>query len=95
MPHTDSAKKRLRQNEKRRAQNRAVKSDLRTHMKKLLKAVKEQDAAGAESQFRIVQKKLDKCAMRRYLHPNTAYRYKSRLARRIGKITAPGAPTEK
>lgn len=91
MPHTESAKKRLKQNEKRRTQNRSVKSDLRTHIKKLLKAVKDKDVAGAESHFRVVQKKLDKCAMRRYLHPNTAYRYKSRLARRIGKINAPTA----
>lgn len=88
MAHTNSAKKRQRQNEKRRAQNRSVKSDLRTHIKKLLKAVKEKDAQGAQSLFRTVQGKLDKCAMRRYLHPNTAHRYKSRLSKRVEAISS-------
>lgn len=88
MAHTTSAKKRHRQSVKRRAQNRAVRSDLRTHIKKLLKAVKDNDAEKAKDCFRVVQAKLDKCAMRRYLHPNTAYRYKSRLAKRMAVFAA-------
>ena len=88
MPHTESAKKRLRQNAKRRAQNRAVKSDLRTTFKKLLKTVKAGDAAGAGELLKVAFSKLDKCAARRYLHPNTAHRYKSRLTKRVTGIAA-------
>lgn len=87
MPHTESAKKRLRQGKKRRLQNRAVKSDLRTSIKKLLKSIKEGDAAKAGVDLKECFKKLDKCGARRYLHPNTANRYKSRLAKRVGHMT--------
>lgn len=87
MPHTESAKKRLRQNVKRRAQNRAVKSDLRTTFKKFLKTVKAGDKAGASELLKVAFSKLDKCAARRYLHPNTAHRYKSRLSKRVGGMS--------
>jgi small subunit ribosomal protein S20 len=83
MPHTKSAKKRQKQNLERRLRNRAVISDLRTNVKKLLRAVKDGNADEAKSQLSVVYKKLDKCAMRRYLHPNTAYRYKSRLTKKV------------
>jgi small subunit ribosomal protein S20 len=61
---------------------------LRTAIKKLLKLIKEGNAAGAQEQLRVCSGKLDKVAVRRYLHPNTAHRYKSRLAKRVGKMTA-------
>jgi len=88
MAHTESAKKRHRQSLKRRAQNRAVKSDLRTTFKKLLKTVKAGDTAAAGELLKVAFSKLDKCAVRRYLHPNTAHRYKSRLSKRVGGMAA-------
>lgn len=91
MPHTDSAKKRLRQNERRNLQNRSVKRDLRTHIKKVLQAVKDGKPQEAQDFLRLVYKKLDKCAVRRYLHPNTAHRYKSRLTKRVNAGAAPKA----
>ena len=86
MPHTKSAKKRLRQSQERRAHNRSIKSDLRTQIKKVLKAVKEGNGEEAREHLRLAYKKLDKCAARRYLHPNTAYRYKSRLTLRVNAM---------
>jgi small subunit ribosomal protein S20 len=91
MPHIESAKRRLRQNRKRRIQNRAVLSDLRTQIKKVLQAVKSGNADAAKVELSQAYKRLDKCALRRYLHPNTAYRYKSRLARRVNGLK-PAAP---
>ena len=87
MPHTESAKKRLRQSKVRRVRNRAVKSDLRSSIKKLLKAIKDGDATKAADELKVCFGKLDKCAVRRYLHPNTAHRYKSRLALRVKKLS--------
>ena len=52
MPHIDSAKKRLRQSVKRRLQNRSTLSDLRTQMKKVLKAIKDGNAAEAQCSSR-------------------------------------------
>lgn len=86
MPHTQSAKKRLKQNHERRLRNRAVISDLRTSVKKLLKSVKDGSVDEAKEQLKVVYKKLDKCALRRYLHPNTAHRYKSRLTKRVNSM---------
>lgn len=83
MPHLKSAKKRLRQSKTRRARNRAVLSDVRTQIKRVLRAVKDQKVAEAKDELKIAQKKLDKCGARHYLHPNTAKRLKSRLAHRV------------
>jgi small subunit ribosomal protein S20 len=92
MPHLKSAKKRLRQNLKRRDHNRAVKKAL----KKQLKSVFESSAgqAGAADQLKqdatAAIKKLDKAAARGIIHPNNAARKKSQIARFINKKSAAG-----
>ncbi|MFO0948225.1 MAG: 30S ribosomal protein S20 [Planctomycetota bacterium] len=86
MPHTKSAKKRLKQSRIRRASNRMVLNDLRTQIKKLLKAIKDNNVAEATDALTTVYKELDKAAARRYLHPNTAHRYKSRLTTRFNAL---------
>ena len=85
MPHLDSARKRLRQSTARNERNRATVKELKTQIKKLLKTIKtgEKDAAAAD--FKLTCSKLDKCATRRYIHPNVAARTKSRLAARLAK----------
>jgi small subunit ribosomal protein S20 len=79
MPHTHSAEKRLRQNEKRRLRNRAAKKAIRLQIKSFLAAVKGGGDAAAE--FKLAVKKLDKAAAKRVVHPNLAARKKSQLAR--------------
>lgn len=94
MPTTKSAKKRLRQNIARRLRNRAVKSSIRTEIRKLRDAVQSGDLAKAEQQYRLTAKKLDQAAARKVIHRNKAARTKSRLQRlmRAAKQAAP-APT--
>jgi small subunit ribosomal protein S20 len=79
MPHTSSAKKHVRQTEKRRLYNRAVKKAIKVQIKKVVEA-----AAGPVDQlrkeFQIAVKKLDKAAARRVVHANLASRKKSQLA---------------
>lgn len=58
MPHSVSAKKSLRQNLRNRERNRAAKSVIRLHIRKLLEAISANDAAAAKEQFRFVVKKL-------------------------------------
>jgi small subunit ribosomal protein S20 len=97
MPHLKSAKKRLRQNLKRRDHNRATKKAL----KKQLKAVFEvgSDKAGTPEQLKkeatAAVKKLDKAAAKRVIHRNTAARKKSQIARLINAKNKPAAPAEK
>lgn len=83
MPHTKSAKKSLRQDQKRRDRNRAVKKGLKTELKKFQMAVKAGNMDVAKTEFVAVVKKLDKAAARRVIHPNAAARKKSQLARQL------------
>lgn len=92
MPHTKSAKKRLRQTTKRRLHNRAVKKDVKIQVKKILAAPKDATVEQLEADLKLAAKKLDKAAAKRVLHPNTAARRKSRLARTLNARKAAAAP---
>lgn len=83
MPNSAGAKKRLRQSLDRRAHNRAVKSNLRTQIRKVREAISAGDVEKANAEFRVATKKLDKAASRNIIHPNAAARTKSRLSRTI------------
>lgn len=88
MAHSLSAKKRIRQNAKRRTMNRARKSQVKTQIKRFEAALDQGDAAAASEQFRLVVKKLDKVASTSTMHKRTAARKKSRLAKRLNGLTA-------
>ena len=88
MAHSLSAKKRIRQNAKRRVINRARKSMVKTQMKHFEAALKEGDADKAQEQFRLAAKKLDKVASTSTMHKNTAARVKSRMAKRLNAMDA-------
>jgi len=88
MANIASAKKRMRQNLKRRARNRAVKSATRTQVRKFLAALGAGDLQAAQDQFRLAARALDKAAGRGVLHKNTAAREKSRLAAKLNEALA-------
>src|SRR5437879_1922332 len=95
MPHTPSAKKNLRKIEKRRLRNRAVKKTIRTFCKRVEAAVEEGTAETMKAELVLAVKKLDKAAAKRVIHPNTAARKKSQLARLINaKAAAAPKPPE-
>jgi small subunit ribosomal protein S20 len=83
-----SAKKRIRQNAKRRTINRARKSQVRTQIKHFETALTQGDPGAADEQFRAVVKKLDKVASTSTMHKRTAARKKSRLAKRLNDLKA-------
>ncbi|HPU07515.1 MAG: 30S ribosomal protein S20 [Thermogutta sp.] len=95
MPNTKSAKKRLRQNIKRRAHNRSIKRSVRTQCRKVREAVAAGDLAKAEEEFRKAYRLLDRAGAKRIIHPNAAARTKSRLASAMRKArqSAVGAPS--
>ena len=78
--------KRNRQNEKRRARNKSVRSRLRTTLKKFDAAIEAGDRAEAESAYRDATRELDRAATRGVIHRNNAGNKKSRLARRLNGI---------
>ena len=91
MPHTPSAKKRLRQTAKRRLHNRAVKKAIRIQVKKLEAAVKQGPADQVQAELKQAIKRLDKAAARRVIHPNAAARKKSQLMRLAKAQSQPAA----
>jgi small subunit ribosomal protein S20 len=83
MPTTKSGKKRHRQSLERRAKNRAVKSAVKTQVRKVRAAVAAGDIAKAETELRLAATKLDRAGAKRVIHPNAAARTKSRLSHLI------------
>jgi len=92
MPHTKSAKKNLRKAQKRRLRNRATKRTIKTHCKRVIAAAEETPEKLRE-EFILAVRKLDKAAAKRIIHPNTAARKKSQLARLLNEKLAAGGTT--
>ncbi|MHC4293750.1 MAG: 30S ribosomal protein S20 [Planctomycetota bacterium] len=88
MAHSLSAKKRIRQNEKKRKINRARKSQVKTQIKHLETAIQNDDVDKAAEQYKLITKKLDKVASTSTMHKKTAARKKSRLAKRLNALKA-------
>jgi small subunit ribosomal protein S20 len=93
MPHTRSAKKSLRKNEKRRLRNRAAVKAIKTQLKKVMATSASGTLEELRKQYDLAAKKLDKAAAKRVIHPNLAARKKSQLARlvRAKEQAAPNA----
>ena len=83
MPTTKSAIKRLRQNERRRIRNKAVRSRLRTAVKKVRAATEPEQATEL---FREAARLLERAANRGLIHRNNAARSKSRLAAHVKRL---------
>lgn len=88
MANTDSARKRIRQTEKRMARNKARKSRVRTFVRKLEEAIASGDKAAAQEAFRAAQPEMQRAATKGTLHPNTVARKVSRLSARVKAIGA-------
>jgi len=84
--HSLSAKKRIKQNAKRRTTNRARKSQVKTQIKHFEDALSKGDIEGATEQLRTLSKKLDQTAATSTMHKKTAARKKSRLAKKLNAI---------
>jgi small subunit ribosomal protein S20 len=83
-----SSKKRARQAVLRNARNASQRSMLRTYVKKVLKAIQANDAAGAQEAYKAAEPILDRYSARGLIHKNKAARHKSRLTARIRAIAA-------
>ena len=91
MAHSLSAKKRARQNIKRRARNRARKETLKNQTRSFLTALAANDLGKAEVELRKTVQRLDKVAAKHTIHRNTASRKRSRLTLRLNALKAKGA----
>ena len=83
MPTHESAKKRLRQNEKRRQHNKQYKSRVRTMVEKVRDA---EDKEEAEELLRQAKSLLDRLASKGIIHKNKSARYKSDLEQHVNAL---------
>ena len=88
MANIKSAKKRAKQAVVRNLRNNSQRSQLRTAVKKVLKALEANDAAAAQDAFNVAQPILDRFSARGLIHRNKAARHKSRLTARIKALKA-------
>ena len=83
MANSAQAKKRARQAEVTRQRNASQKSELRTAVKKVRKAIATGDKTAAAKTFQESQAVMDSVADKRIVHKNMVSRTKSRLASAI------------
>ncbi len=88
MPNTQSAEKRIRQNVKRTARNRRVKSIVKTSIRRFEESLQAGDADAAKNNFLSATRLLDKAVAKGVIHKNTAARKKSQLARTLNRTAA-------
>ncbi|HEY7654582.1 MAG TPA: 30S ribosomal protein S20 [Methylomirabilota bacterium] len=82
MANTRSARKRIKQNEKRRLRNRSVRSAVRGSVKSAREALGGKAAESATAVGDAIRA-LDRAVTQGVIHRNTAARRKSALARRL------------
>jgi small subunit ribosomal protein S20 len=78
--------KRIATNEKARLRNKAVKSELRTHVRRVREAVAGGDKAAAAVALATASKKLDKAVSKGVIHQNQAANKKSALAKQVASL---------
>ena len=86
MANTKSQIKRNKQNEKARQRNKAVKSSLRTSIRKFREAADEGNLSEAETALHAACRQLDKAASKGVLHKNQAANRKSAIAKRYAEV---------
>lgn len=92
MAHSNQARKRTRQSEKRRIRNKSVKNEIKTLTKTLREKVGAKDLEGAKAVLRKVTSRLDKATKNHVFHRNSAARRKSAVATLVQRLaTPPGA----
>ena len=87
MPNIRSAAKRMRADAKRHQRNLEAKSKLKTLVRQFNHSVDAKQADQARKVFPQLVALLDQSAQKSILHRNTASRKKSRLARRLAKLS--------
>ena len=86
MANIKSQMKRIKTNEKSRLRNKAVKSELRTHVRNFRAAVAEGDAAKATELAAVANRALDKAVSKGVIHLNQAANRKSAISTAAAKL---------
>jgi len=83
LPHTKSSKKALRVSQRKRDQNKPVKSQVKTYVKRAEQLISSNELESAREAVKRAIAALDKAAQKGVIHPNNAARRKSRLMKKL------------
>jgi small subunit ribosomal protein S20 len=86
LAHSKSAKKRVIIAERNRERNQAVKSRVKTMLKRVLVAVETKEVEAAKAALSVAYKELDKAVSKGIMKKNTASRRKARLAAKVNAL---------
>ncbi|MEE1928420.1 30S ribosomal protein S20 [Streptomyces sp. TRM 70351] len=86
MANIKSQIKRIKTNEKARQRNKAVKSELKTAIRRVREAVAAGEGEKATEAARVAGRKLDKAVSKGVLHKNNAANKKSALAQQVSSL---------
>jgi small subunit ribosomal protein S20 len=91
LANSKSSQKRIRVAERRREQNKPLRTEARTFVKKAEVAIASGDAVAAEAAMREAESVLDRVAGKGVIHKNNAARRKSRLIAKYQALLAASA----
>ena len=86
MANIKSQIKRIKTNAQRTERNKAVKSELRTWIRKFKTAAESGDASAAASALKVASVKLDKAVSKGVIHKNNAANKKSSMAKKAASL---------
>ncbi|OHV29485.1 MULTISPECIES: 30S ribosomal protein S20 [Pseudofrankia] len=88
MANIKSQIKRIRTNEQARLRNKAVKSELKTVVRRFREAADAGDVETATTSLQIASRKLDKAVSKGVIHANQAANRKSAMAKQHASLTS-------
>ena len=88
MANSPQARKRAKQNEKRRQHNASLRSMVRTYIKKTDAAIASGEAEAAQAAYAAAVPVIDRMADKGIIHKNKAARHKSRLNAQVKALAA-------
>ena len=92
MPNIKSAKKRVLVNAKKTEQNKAIRSAVKTEMKKIDLLIKENKLEEAKASLAAAYKAIDSACTKNIYHANNAANKKAKLAKKVDAAIKTAAP---
>ena len=86
MANIKSAKKRILVTETRAARNKAIRSEVKTSIKKVEAAIAAGDKAAAQASLLVAISEIDKATSKGVYHKNTASRKVSRISKAVNAM---------
>lgn len=86
MPNLKNAKKKVKVIKAKKESNNEYKASMKTAIKNVLKAVKDNDKSKAKTELNVAVTKIDKATKKGVIHSNKGARNKSKLTKQVNSM---------